>query len=370
MLSRANFCKPALAALLLSCSYSSLTLAAEQSFSDAYHAYQTALTKGNKYSIERAAKSAFELGKSEYPHDSLNYAALMMNWAKAIADISPRGMLDPQARLQAYQLYKDVQAIYQQHYDKHAPEMALVLMGLATTTDDQYKARSYCQQALEIADDAKDPLHLASIQLQAFFVLAGLHSFSRHDQHLAITAYETRAKLLPANSIDRVEAEFIAANVHLAREEFADAEPMLQDVIAQLSVLPYSHPYSLAAHLSLVKLYQQQGKPELATAHCEAIGKMRPWDENQQPEPLYRIPPRYPKAAAHARRQGSVVLSFTIDKQGYVTQPKVVESKGYQDLNNAAIESLKHWRYAPKFENGKAVSATAKVSLDFKLSKS
>ena len=55
-----------------------------------------------------------------------------------------------------------------------------------------------------------------------------------------------------------------------------------------------THPFELSTHAFLIDALEKDGKSDEATKHCIAIGKMRPWDDNQEPRPLYRIEPKYP----------------------------------------------------------------------------
>ena len=130
----------------------------------------------------------------------------------------------------------------------------------------------------------------------------------------------------------------------------------------------FSHPYSLASHARLVTLYEEGGESEQATYHCQAIGQMTPWDTNQDPQPLYRVNPDYPRSQARRNQEGSVQLAFRVDTQGLVKNIKVVSTQGNESFADAAIKALSQWRYAPQFEDGKPIDSTElKVILDFTL---
>ena len=50
-----------------------------------------------------------------------------------------------------------------------------------------------------------------------------------------------------------------------------------------------------------------------------------------------------------------------------MTNATIIESSGGKDFHKSALAALKKWRYAPKFEEGKAVNSDASVQLDFKM---
>jgi len=61
-----------------------------------------------------------------------------------------------------------------------------------------------------------------------------------------------------------------------------------------------------------------------------------------------KVTPKYPKRARRMGWEGVVVLEFLVDAQGNVYDIKVVRSSGYPDLDQAAINALKQWKFAPK----------------------
>lgn len=60
-------------------------------------------------------------------------------------------------------------------------------------------------------------------------------------------------------------------------------------------------------------------------------------------------------------------MEFDITQSGFVENIKVLKSEGGSAFEREAVKAMEKWRYAPKFENGQAVVASAKVQLDFKI---
>jgi TonB family protein len=79
--------------------------------------------------------------------------------------------------------------------------------------------------------------------------------------------------------------------------------------------------------------------------------------------------PIYPRRAANRGRSGMVKLEFTVTENGYADKITVLKSKGGVSFEKNAIQAVKRWRYAPKFENGQAVAAKTHVQLDFDIVK-
>src|SRR2546421_7956558 len=62
---------------------------------------------------------------------------------------------------------------------------------------------------------------------------------------------------------------------------------------------------------------------------------------------IKRVQPKYPPAALAVRAQGAVQIEATINKEGNVTNLKVLS--GDPVLARAALEAVRQWRYKPYY---------------------
>jgi protein TonB len=84
--------------------------------------------------------------------------------------------------------------------------------------------------------------------------------------------------------------------------------------------------------------------------------------------PIVRINPRYPPEAARDGISGWVLLRFTIDEMGGVTNVEVIDSNPRRMFDQEARRALLRWKYKPKIIDGKAVAQPGMtVQLDFNL---
>lgn len=83
------------------------------------------------------------------------------------------------------------------------------------------------------------------------------------------------------------------------------------------------------------------------------------------PKKIHHVDPVYPEAARKARAQGQVVVEARIDEKGIVTEARVLRSIPL--LDQAAIECVKQWRFAPTLLNGSPVPIIATLTVEFKL---
>ncbi len=77
------------------------------------------------------------------------------------------------------------------------------------------------------------------------------------------------------------------------------------------------------------------------------------------------VPPVYPQLARSQRVSGDVKIDASIDENGRVTSMKVVG--GPVLLHQAAMDSLRQWKYKPATLDGKAVSMHLVVTVQFRL---
>jgi TonB family protein len=79
--------------------------------------------------------------------------------------------------------------------------------------------------------------------------------------------------------------------------------------------------------------------------------------------------PDYPPAALTQHIAGSVTLEYTVSAAGEPHDIHVVEATPPGVFDQAAINAVKHWRYAPLLVNGAAVEVPVKARMRFELPK-
>jgi TonB family protein len=79
----------------------------------------------------------------------------------------------------------------------------------------------------------------------------------------------------------------------------------------------------------------------------------------------YNPPPAYPADAKAAGISGTVVLRATIDTDGRVTDLSI--DQGPQELQQAALDAVRTWRYRPYLLNNEPVEVHTQVNVNFSL---
>lgn len=91
-----------------------------------------------------------------------------------------------------------------------------------------------------------------------------------------------------------------------------------------------------------------------------AVGEIKP------PRLIKKVEPEYPAEASRKRIEGLVILEATTDKEGNVSDVRVLKSKDPL-LDQAAMDALRKWKYEPFYINGEPKGLVFTVTVRFKL---
>ena len=137
-----------------------------------------------------------------------------------------------------------------------------------------------------------------------------------------------------------------------------------REVLAYVRLKPGAIGYvSLGADVSGVKVVSVGGKTEHAAVEVSAPVPVG--GRIAIPRRLVHAQPTYPSIAKIGHVQGTVEVSVVIDASGNVERAKVVKSIPQLDI--AAVEAVKKWKYAPTIVDGVAVAVTMVVQVTFAL---
>jgi TonB family protein len=78
-----------------------------------------------------------------------------------------------------------------------------------------------------------------------------------------------------------------------------------------------------------------------------------------------RVKPVYPPEARARQIQGDVVLRAIIDKEGKISEVRVLE--GDELLAKSALEAVRQWRYKPMLSNGEPTEVETTITITFSL---
>ena len=100
---------------------------------------------------------------------------------------------------------------------------------------------------------------------------------------------------------------------------------------------------------------------------AKAAANRRKAPADRAVEPIARVQPEYPAAAARSQEEGTVLVRVQVDADGNPTDVSVARRSGSRDLDRAALDAVRKWRFSPAMKGGKAVASVAEVPVDFTL---
>jgi len=98
----------------------------------------------------------------------------------------------------------------------------------------------------------------------------------------------------------------------------------------------------------------------------EPTGPIRVGGDVKPPVKITAPPPQYTEIARNARIQGVVIVEAIIDKDGSVSNVKVLKGLP-MGLDQAAVDAVRVWRFQPATLNGKPVAVIYNLTINFQL---
>lgn len=83
--------------------------------------------------------------------------------------------------------------------------------------------------------------------------------------------------------------------------------------------------------------------------------------------PILRIAPEYPRAARMKGTEGWVTIRFTINEDGTVSDPTVVEAQPKRVFEREAMRAIKRWQFKPRIVDGVAIKRSATQTIEFEM---
>ena len=83
--------------------------------------------------------------------------------------------------------------------------------------------------------------------------------------------------------------------------------------------------------------------------------------------PLAMLPPQYPPSARMRRIEGWVDMLFTVNADGSVSDPLIVDSEPEGIFERAAMDAALRWRFRPMTVDGESVETLAQILINFSL---
>lgn len=314
-----------------------------EDFRAAYEAYRQHAEAGRTAEAKVWADEAYLLGSRLYGRKSVNTARLAINYAKLLND-------DAEYKKAAKILRNKIEAVEDAH-GTDSPELIPLLVETARAGFDPKKpdaalAHFRRASALLEVDDEVSYRGIKNYEIATELFRRGGTSLSRP---FVEAAHAVFSEHLQPNDVRRGLMAY-----HLGLWTVGDKRPDLaqghfEDALAAFRIDGRMGDLERTVRMALVDLHERSGRRDEATPHCLALGTAEVW--RMPPRPLYITYPKYAAEEFEGLSEGRVTLGFTVDEEGFVRGPRVLESTR-PSLDAGALAAVGGFRYAPRFEDG------------------
>lgn len=80
-----------------------------------------------------------------------------------------------------------------------------------------------------------------------------------------------------------------------------------------------------------------------------------------------QVMPKYPASAKRSGETGTVMVEVAVNAAGVPTDVSLEDRSGNRDLDRAAMNAVKQWRFEPALRDGKKIASTVLVPVAFQL---
>ena len=319
-----------------------------QDFNAAYLQWGNTL-ESNPDIAREAAGRAYELGRKIFGEESERTAVLAINYAN---------LLPEETQTQDY--LDAAVTIYQSIFGFGSVAMIDPLMRLGRSLADTEKfhlATAYYQRALQLAvtHQGEESTKAGEIQLEL-----GSIALIEGDIDDAFSRLQTAQQILQQFS-DTGSLSNLARTKLLLGDYYLNSRQYQQALLPLLQALNILAAYpnadvTLRNRIALITAYENLGLQDQATEHCLAVGANWQVGNGEFLTPLYAVLPGAEQGVGTAGEEYAVRLSFTVDAEGYVRNPRLMSTVRSDVPVTIFLNAIGQFRFAPRFVDGKAVA--------------
>ena len=328
--------------------------------------YQELVAAGKLNEALPYAKASYDIGLRIYGEESKSTASLNYNYGLML--------LDNGQPKNSWPVLLETLDRYERVYGKNAMELIDPLMSLGHSGSMHRSSyKEFYDRAFAIAASAEgdDSVLYAELLMEAGRnLLYRTPVLTRQSSGKLATQYLQTARELFRTKLGSDHPKAGRAAYHLGLYEFYKKHYQPAELYFSEALNSFEKPdrpsssTEIKTHAYLVEVYENLGERDKSTAHCLAIGRMTPYDPNQEYKALYTVNPDIKHRAGARPNWGYAIVEFTVSPAGIVQVPKVVETTGSTRIGEAGIEAVERFRFAPRFVDNEPV-ATEGVKYKF-----
>lgn len=345
------------------------TAAQAEAFNQAWKQHKSTSSGDDIHAKLNTAREVLEIGRSFMPDDDERLAMLLHNYG----DVLLQAGRNYEAREVLLDALRKLEGIYGKDSLKLIDTIKAAADAWGGHPDYARRQHSGYKRALRITAHhfGKDSVEYADLSMETGARLYDLAQSNLGDKRLrsALQYYEAN---FPSPDIRSGAAAFYLGKIRLGRGNIDGAIEYLERSMPHFQGDSETQRMNrLRAMALLVQAYENKQQSDKVDQYAAEIGREMSNIGNEDLVPLITANPAYPEQFRERGIEGYVVVEFSIDQQGRVVNPMATESdmrystheqvrggmprpgdfKGsrYESLEEAAVEAVSLYRYAPRY---------------------
>ena len=248
--------------------------------------------------------------------------------------------------------------VYEQMFGPESKEVMWLYLGYGRVFA-EFKnpelANANLNKALAIVDSIDDPVLRADVSLNVGLSLAQLTDSAGASQYFeqAISGFESTVGI---DTLPAVQSRIEYARHLQTTSAYSDAVEQLETALPFFEQTEGHGQLEFDVLSMLVEAHEDLEMRDKATEYCLAISHRNLRDSYVDYKPVLKRAPEYPTLAPGEKKTGYVIVKYTVDENGFVQSPEIVESTGSEAFHATSIEASYGFRYAPRIRDGKPVA--------------
>ncbi|HUF74531.1 MAG TPA: TonB family protein [Gammaproteobacteria bacterium] len=302
--------------------------------------------------------AALSMHRAVLPDEHIAYARLQSHGGELLASVW-------NGTDEARRMLEDALNTLEEEYGADSPELFPTLLALATNAPASEapgrRQLALFERTVEIARTTDSDEDVADLELEIAYRLGRQFRGYEDAMPYARSALGVYERLFGADHPKTALATLTLGQAFVATGDSEQGESTVAKATQFYEGKPEYASNLIRARQLLMSVYAARGDEERYTEQLMEVGRL----SEGLPTPVEYLPivkaaPVYPVEAARCGADGYVMVQYTVDEQGQVRDPVVVQSDntcgGVGVFDQAAITSTLKYRYLPRFENGVAVS--------------
>lgn len=245
--------------------------------------------------------------------------------------------------------------------ERNAEQEYAVILGKEMSGGDPATLTNQYQELISRYSDTETAIRARERLIALRDKLEGQHA--RAELKAEIEAKQTQSRI----DLEKAEVQLKAEQEQREAQFKADIDATVRQFKTDIE----ASQRELAAQVDRKIREAQPAQPSESTEPKGSVGTSpASWGiggKSGQPAYMQNPPPPYPREALERRWQGTTLLRVEVLADGAAGSIEIAKSSGHSNLDEAATEAVRHWKFLPARSGGAALGSTVEIPVTFRL---